>query len=248
MYKLTIMAASLPSTPPLEYVEAAAAAGYDGVGLRLHKSPSFPNWHDWLDDEPLKREVRRAIGGSGQEMNEILSYYITPEVDVASMAPSLEYGATLGASYAWVAGRDEDFNRQADSVGRFCDAAAQFGITALLGGPIGTFDPISNAFKTAEACGRPNVAVCVGVGLALRAPATVGELAGRRRDLVPLVHMNNGTPAEKVAELLDVVSNDIVLSVEWPAPRGSQHTAPEWARTTMTGVKAFLRGYYGEPR
>ena len=58
--KLTIMAASLPDTPPLEFIEAAAAAGYDGIGLRLHKSPAFPNWQDWLDNEPLKREVKRA--------------------------------------------------------------------------------------------------------------------------------------------------------------------------------------------
>jgi hypothetical protein len=66
---------------------------------------------------------------------------------------------------------------------------------------------------------------------------------GRRRDLVPLIHMNNGTPADKVADLLDVVSNDVVLSVEWPAPRGSQHTAMEWACTTMAGLKAFLQDY-----
>ena len=33
---------TLPDTPPIEYVEAAAAAGYDAVGLRLARSPLFP--------------------------------------------------------------------------------------------------------------------------------------------------------------------------------------------------------------
>ena len=63
--KLTIMAASLPDTPPLEFIEAAADAGYEGVGLRLHASPSFPRWQDWLSDATLKREVKRALERSG---------------------------------------------------------------------------------------------------------------------------------------------------------------------------------------
>ena len=38
---LALSPTTLPDTPPLEYVEAASAAGYDAVGLRLNRSPLF---------------------------------------------------------------------------------------------------------------------------------------------------------------------------------------------------------------
>ena len=123
---------TLPDAKPLEFIEAAASAGYDGCGFRLHKSPAYPNWQNWLDDEPLKREVKRALASSGQEMIEILSYYIAPDMDFDEMAPSLEYGARLGATYALVIGREPDWNRQVDNFGKFCDLAGSFGLIAAI--------------------------------------------------------------------------------------------------------------------
>src|SRR5437879_1389652 len=117
--RITMSTTTLPDAKPLEFIEAAATAGYDGCGFRLHKSPAYPNWQNWLDDEPLKREVKRALGDSGQEMIEILSYYIAPDMDFDEMAPSLEYGARLGATYALVIGREPDWHRQVDNFGKF---------------------------------------------------------------------------------------------------------------------------------
>jgi hypothetical protein len=161
--KLTIMAASLPAAAPLEHIEASAIGGFDGLGLRLYKSPAFPNWQSWLDDEPLKRDVKRALMGSGQEMNEILSYYLLPEMDFDDMAPSLDYGAALGATYALVLGRDPEWNRQRDNFGKFCELAARFDLTAALGAPIGTVSPTENAFKILDECGRSNAVICIGI-------------------------------------------------------------------------------------
>jgi sugar phosphate isomerase/epimerase len=240
--KLTIMAASLPDTPPLEYIEAAAEAGYDGIGLRLHKSPAFPNWQDWLDNEPLKREVKRALSGSGLEMNEILSYYITPDVDLDSMAPSLDYGAQLGATYAWLASRDDDWNRQCDSVGKFCDIATRFDVTVMLGAPFGNFSPIDTAFKVIDEIRRPNCVVCVGVGPFLRA-GKLEHIQGKNRRLLPIIHFNNGTPEADVSALLDALPVNVVLSVEVPNRTGTHYTALEWCKTTLAGTKQFFHTY-----
>jgi sugar phosphate isomerase/epimerase len=242
MNKLTIMAASLPDTAPLEFIEAAAGAGYDGVGLRLHKSPAFPNWQDWLDNAALKRDVKRALTGSGLEMNEILSYYITPEVDLDTMAPSLEYGAQLGATYAWLASRDDDWSRQCDNVGKFCDLAASFDVTVMLGTPVGNFSPIASAFKVIDEVRRPNCVVCVGVGLFLRA-GTLEEVRGKNRRLLPLIHFNNGTPEADVSALLDELPVGIDLSVEVPNRTGRHYTALEWCQMTLDGTKQFLATY-----
>ena len=222
--KLTIMAASLPDTPPLEFIEAAMAAGYDGIGLRLHASPAFPNWHNWLDNAPLMRDVKRALTGSGLEMNEILSYYITPDVDLDAMATSLDYGAQLGATYAWLTSRDEDWQRQCDNIGKFCDLAARFDLTVMLGTPVNQLSSIASAFQVIDAVQRPNCVVCVGVGLYLRA-GNLADVRGRNRRLLPLIHFNNGTPEPEVAALLDELPMDVILSVESPNRTGAIHGA-----------------------
>jgi sugar phosphate isomerase/epimerase len=240
--KLTIMAASLPDTPPLEFIEAAAQAGYDGIGLRLHASPAFPNWQAWLGNAPLKRDVKRALSGTGLEMNEILSYYITPDVDLDSMAASLEYGASLGATYAWLASRDDDWHRQCDSVGAFCDLAARFDLTAMLGTPVGNFSPIATAFKVIEEIRRPNCVVCVGVGLFLRA-GSLEDIRGRNRRLLPIIHFNNGTPVAEVTSLLDELPAGIILSVEVPNRTERHFTPLEWCKITLDGTKQFLAAY-----
>ncbi len=242
MNKLTIMAASLPDTPPLEFIEAAAAAGYDGVGLRLHKSPSFPRWQDWLDDEALKRDVKRALTYSGLEMNEILSYYITPDVDLESMTPSLEYGAKLGAAYVWITSRDDDWARQCDSIGKFCDIAAGFDLTVMLGTPVNNLSPIQTAFRVVDEVRRPNCTVCVGVGLYLRG-GRLEDLHGRDRRLLPLIHFNDGTPAAGVAELLDALPVNVVVSVESPNRTGRSYTAQQWCTHTLGVTRRFLEAY-----
>jgi len=244
--KLTITAASLPDTPPLDFIEAAASAGYDGIGLRLHKSPSFPRWQDWLEDAGLKRDVKRALTYSGLEMNEILSYYITPDVDLESMAPSLEYGAKLGATYVWITSRDDDWSRQCDSIGKFCDMAASFDLTVMLGTPVNNLSPIQTAFRVVDEVRRPNCTVCVGVGLYLRG-GNVEDLQGRDRRLLPLIHFNDGTPEADVAALLDELPVNVVVSVESPNRTGRHYTALQWCQHTLAATRQFLEAYRTRP-
>ena len=106
MNRITLAPTTLPNTPPLEYIKAATTAGFDGLGLRLHKSPAYPNWVNWLGDTALRRDVKQALSDSGQEMVESLSYYLLPEMNWDEYRPSLEYAAELGATYALVIGRD----------------------------------------------------------------------------------------------------------------------------------------------
>jgi len=60
MNRITLAPTTLPNTPPLEFIQAATSAGFEGLGFRLHKSPAYPNWQDWLGDAALKREVKNA--------------------------------------------------------------------------------------------------------------------------------------------------------------------------------------------
>jgi len=258
MNRITLAPTTLPDTPPLEYIQAAVSAGYDGLGFRLHKSPAYPNWVDWLGDAALKREVKRALADSGQEMVESLSYYLLPEMDWDEYRPSLAYAAELGATYALVIGRDPDWSHQCDVFGQFCDVAAEFGLIAAIEAPVGTLSPVAKAFQVIEESGRKNGIVCLDPGALLRAGDTADMLKGRDPALLPYTQINDikreggggrvcpGEGEANVDALLDALPADIPLSLEWPAPKDSNYSAEEWARTAIEGTRRFLDDYYAQ--
>ncbi len=257
MNRITLAPTTLPDTPPLEFIQAAASAGYDGLGFRLHKSPAYPNWVDWLADASLKREVKRALADSGQEMVESLSYYLLPEMDLQEYRASLEFAAELGATYALVIGRDPDWSHQRDAFGEFCDVAAEYGLIAAIEAPVGTLSPISKAFQVIEESGRSNAAVCIDPGAFMRAGDTPPLLSGRDPGLMPYTQINDikregggrvrpGDGDAEVGTLLDALPADLPLSLEWPAPKDSNYSAEAWARTALEGTRRFLTDYYAQ--
>ncbi len=253
--RITLAPTTLPSTPPLEFITAAVNAGFEGLGFRLHKSPAYPNWVNWLDDAALRREVKTALADSGQEMIESLSYYLLPEFDLEEMKPSLEYAAELGATYALVIGRDADWAHQRDCFGRFCEVAAGYGLIAAIEAPVGTLSPISAAFRVIEESGRSNAVVCIDPTAFLRAGNTPDELSGFEPKLMPYTQLNDGKregggrlrPGDGDAGLdkfLDALPTNVPLSLEWPAPKDSNYGADEWAKFAMDGTRRFLNDYY----
>ena len=49
----------------------------------------------------------------------------------------------------------------------------------------------------------------------------------------------------QVGDLLDALTANITLSLEWPAPKGSNYTSLGWARFALEGTRRFLDDYYG---
>ncbi len=109
MNKIALAPTSLPDSPPMEYVDAAAKAGYEAIGLRVFRSPgvTYP-YYPIVDDPNLAREVKKAVVNSGMEVVNVLSFYIVPEMDFDAMMKPLEYAKELGATYALVIGDDDE--------------------------------------------------------------------------------------------------------------------------------------------
>jgi sugar phosphate isomerase/epimerase len=257
--RITLAPTTLPDTPPLEFIKAAVSAGFEGLGFRLHKSPAYPNWVDWTGDAELRREVKRALADSGQEMVESLSYYLLPDMDLDEMRPSLEYAADLGATYALCIGRDQDWSRQRDNFARFCDACADYRLVAAIEAPVGTLSPLANAFRVIEETGRANAVVCIDPTAFLRAGDTPADLKGRDPARLPYTQLNDGKregggrmrPGDGEAGLdafLDALPPNIPLSLEWPAPKDATFTAEEWARRSIEGTRRFLNDYSARQR
>jgi sugar phosphate isomerase/epimerase len=252
--RITLAPTTLPDTPPLEFIQAAVSAGFEGLGFRLHKSPAYPNWVNWLADAALRRDVKQALWDSGQEMIESLSYYLLPDFDLDEMRPSLEYAADLGATYALVIGRDDDWPRQRDNFARFCDAAAEYRLIAAIEAPVGTLSPVDAAFRVIQETGRTNAVVCIDPTAFLRAGDTPDSLKGRDHALLPYTQLNDGKregggrmrPGDGEANLdafLAALPANIPLSLEWPAPKDSNYTADAWAKFSIEGTRRFLNEY-----
>src|SRR5215212_11773630 len=138
MNPIVLAPTSLSRAAPLEFIDAAAKAGYDGIGLRMFASPGvgYAVFHPVAGNAQLTADVKSALKDNGLKVYDVLSYYLQPDMDFDAMLPSLELAAELGADYALCIGDDPDWNRQVANFATFCDHAAQYGLTASLEAPV----------------------------------------------------------------------------------------------------------------
>jgi len=265
---LALSPPTLPDTPPIEYVEAAAAAGYEAVGLRLARSPLFP-FHPVVGNAPLIRELKLVLASSGLTVLDILSFYLQPTTDLDSFAASLELGAELGARYALVAGDDPDWARLRDNMGRFCDQAARFGVAAAVEfAVIRPLATLSQALRLLSELGRKNAVICLDPLNFVRGGGSAALLRGLEPRLFPYAQISDGVldPGEPdlsklgrmspnqrrlpgdgtlpLRDILDALPAGLPLSVEIPMPKTVRLSPQEWARATADSTRRFLDAYY----
>jgi sugar phosphate isomerase/epimerase len=261
MNPIVLAPTSLSTSPPLEFIDAAAKAGYDGIGLRVFRSPGISYaFHPIAGDAKLTAEVKSALAGSGLKLYDVLSFYLQPEMDFEAMLPPLELAAELGASYALVIGDDPEWGRTVQSFATFCDHAAQYGLTASLEAPVTQrqVNTLEKAVALVTECGRPNVVICIDPFHFFRVGNTPEQLRGLSQRLFPYTQLDDGldnepaprgrcTPGEGLVPLdgiLDALTPGLPLSLEWGAPRDAGYTAQTWAVQALADARRYLDGYY----
>ena len=263
MNPLALAPTTLPDTPTLDFLDAATAAGFWGVSLRLNRSPGLP-FHPVAGDSAAMRDVASAIQHSGLAVLEIVSFYLRPETQLEDYKDALAFGASLGAKYALTMGDDPDWARQVDNFGRFCDLAQQFGLTAAVeyavSRPIATY---ADTTRLIAAAGRANAVVCLDplnhirtsplehlIGLDPKlfpyAQITDGVVGPGEPDLVcarangPNVRRWPGEGDVPLAKMLALLPPNTPLSVEGPALDPTRHSPHEWARIAIEKSQKFL--------
>jgi sugar phosphate isomerase/epimerase len=259
MNKIALAPTSLANTPPLEYVDACAKAGYTSVGIRLFRSPgiTYP-FYPVTDDPAIKQQVKAAISDSGMEIFDVLSFYMQPETNFDAMMAPLEFGKEIGASYALVIGDDPEWGRMVQNFGRFCDIAGGLGMVASLEAPVVSrqINTMAKALRLVEESGNKAV-ICIDPYQFHRVGDTPAILRGLSPKLLPYTQITDGynDPTRggrsglgegdvPLAEILDELTPELPLSLEWPAPRGSGYGAHEWAKMALEGTRRYLDDYY----
>ena len=254
MHKIALAPTTLPNSPPLEYIDAAVQAGYDGIGIRLFRSPGITYaFHPVTGDPTLMRQVKHAITSAGLEVLDVLSFYLQPDMDLDSMLPPLAFGAEIGARYALVIGDDPDWGRMCDNFGRFCDAAAGVGLSAALEAPVNsrTVNTLPLALQLIADTGRDNAVICLDPLQYFRAGHGVDLLKGQDPRLFPYTQITDGLAtggrsaigegAVPLRDMLAALPADVPLSLEWPAPAGSSYAAAEWARIALEHTRRYVQ-------
>jgi sugar phosphate isomerase/epimerase len=118
--------------PPPQFIEAAAQAGFDGVGLRLLRvtpdSPGYP----LMDDPALMRATRATLTATGLIVSDIEFVKITPDLDPVTLLPMIAAGAELGARHLICAPYDPDLSRLSDTLAEIARLCAEHGLGAVL--------------------------------------------------------------------------------------------------------------------
>jgi sugar phosphate isomerase/epimerase len=251
---------------PLQLIDAAAAGGFDAIGLRIVAPMPSDRITPVIGDESLIRKVEKKLGESAIDILDIEAIWLGPDSDANFYVPAFETGARLGAKHVLVVGNDPDEARVTDNVARLCTLAAPFGLKVMLEFiPYCQTGTVEAAHRVVSRAAQPNAGVLVD---ALHLSRSGGSPADIRRldpawlsycqicDARPVRPPQNELRAEArggrlypgqgalpLGELLDALPAGIPIGVEAPCAQYAHLPALERGRLCGAATRAFLASY-----
>jgi sugar phosphate isomerase/epimerase len=259
---------SLPHLRPLEFIDVCARAGFEGLGLRMHPSPAYSTipYFPMLDDADQIRQVKRALAEHRLQMLEAQSFYMMPDTDVQQMVPYLQLSAELGHTYTLVQGDDPDWNRMRDNLGQFCDECRKLGMRpAVEFMPARTLATLQLAVKLIDEVRDPGCVIMIDPLHWARSGGQPSDFEGLDPRLFPFLQISDGVlpagepdpallgkpmpPARRalpgegnlnLRELMAVLPEDLLVSIEVQPPRDEPVEPVAWARRALATTRQFL--------
>jgi sugar phosphate isomerase/epimerase len=187
MAVLSLAALTILDAGPAGQIKAAAAAGFDHVGLRLN--PLVASDESVVGDLVKENEIMRLLEQHQMNVLEIGVFPITPRMNISALMPILDFSAKIGARYIVCPIEDQNEERALAHFTLLCDAAVQFGLTALI-----EFNPYSACKNLAKAVAfvnqtaRTNAALVIDVLHLSRSGGHPRDLISVDPSLIELVH------------------------------------------------------------
>lgn len=193
----------LSLTPP-EMVSAAAAAGFDFVGLRVKAVTTTERAFPMHVGSPMLRETLVRLHDTGVTVRDIEFLPLTASTSADDWLAALESGAALGASAITVTGADPDRARLLDTLARLVEDAAEYGIRPLLE-PI-SYQPVSTVVDAAEVARATGAALMIDPLHVSRGGSSIDDVRALEAALVPVLQLCDApaaapTGAERIAAL-----------------------------------------------
>lgn len=185
MRDLTLGWLTLLEIPPAEVVTAAAAGGFQSVGLRITGRKVDDTYYPVVGNPSAIREIRRRLTDNGLRLSNTALYHIYPGITLEHLLPAIEASAELGAEIIVVTCMDPDEARWTAFIAACCERADTFGIRLAL-----EFVPYSQARNLEQGCRivrnaqQPNFGLLVDSLHLARSGGTPGDLSNIDPDLI----------------------------------------------------------------
>ena len=232
---LTVINAS-----PLELIEAAAAGGFQHVGLRIVQPLAAQPVVDVIGDAAVRRDLKAAMAATGVSIRLIESIWLGADTDALTLERALATGAELGARFVLVAGNDPERRRLVDNLGRLAKLAQNHALEiAFEFMPFTKVRSYDEAVQIKHEIGRNNLRLLVDALHLSRSGANLRNLAPFDASLVSYVHLCDarGAPPDDLraearqnrydagdgdlplTEFIDAMPADACLGIETPCAR-----------------------------
>jgi sugar phosphate isomerase/epimerase len=248
---------------PFELIDAAAAGGFDAVGLRIVTPFAAKEVFPVVGQPDVQREIKAHMAATGVKIGLVESIWLGADADPDALTPAMTTGAELGAGFALVAGNDANESRLIDNLGRLADIAKMHGLKiAFEFMPFTQVRSLDQALRIGEKVAAPNLQLLVDAlhvsrsGDDMRtlprldssivgyihlcdAPAKLPPPDGLR-DEARLDRLDPGEGELPLDDFLDAMPADVPIGVEVPC-RAYAHLPPvERGRRAGEVARTFL--------
>ncbi len=263
---LSLAHLTIDGADPLAFVDAAAKAGFDAVGLRVVSAPGAPQRPSLAGDAGLIARVKAALAANALKVLQVNSFWIMPETRPSAILPAVEAAAQLGARHVLTVIGDADRERAAARFGECCAVAAPFGIGLAL--EFQSYSPVrtvAQAVRMVEDSGYGNAGIAVDALHLARSggrPSDLRAIPAGRLSFVQLCdapaeapppdalrrearagRLRPGEGALPLFELMDALPPGVPLDVEAPSEAVAHLPFAEQARLAAGATRRFLSAY-----
>lgn len=264
MPKLSLAHISLLPASPVEMIDAAAAAGFDCVGIRLEPALADEARFPVTPGSPMMREIAARLDAAGLRILDVEVFRLISGQRFARYRGVLEACALLDARELLVTCNIADESDAADLLADAADVAAEYGLFVNLEFmPFFAVRDLDTALRIVARADRANAAVLVDVLHVHRAGVPVADLAAFDKRRMRYIQLCDGAqppadpetmlfqaryerlmPGEGVIPLRDYLRQlprDCPLSLEVPMrSRLAEVGALELAMQAMRTTRALL--------
>lgn len=113
---------------PLELIQAAAAGGFEKVGLRIVRPTAAAAIVEVIGQPQLQRDLKALMASTGVSIGLIESIWLSPETNPSELEPALATSAELGAGRVLVSGNDPDEARLSANLAHLAIDARKYGL------------------------------------------------------------------------------------------------------------------------
>jgi sugar phosphate isomerase/epimerase len=200
--RISLASGVVPEFGPVETIHAAAAGGFDAVGL-------------WVEPEQWTAQTtidcRNALRNTGLELLDVEVIWLKPDSDMAAHKAVIDIGAELGAKNVLCVASDPDMGANAARLAELCHHAEGSGMRVAL--EFGIFTEVKNlqqAIAVLDSVAHPLRALLIDPIHVDRSGTTAGEIAAVARELLPYAQFCDAPTKRPDPDIFDAIITDAI--------------------------------------